>query len=116
MLHSICDSCIAHNKYRNTNADIYTHTGSRSERISYSTYGDVDGQVPILPKALCHGRFKDEAVIVGNDAGDALVDAARRGLPRELPALANQLQLVPVARGWERDFGMRESKKKYILG
>lgn len=97
--------------------DTDNDTGSRSERVSYSTYGDINGQVSILSKALCHGWFKDEAVVIGDDTGYALMDAAWGGLPRELPALAHQLQLVPAAeaqekrgRGWKERLHVHHCK------
>ena len=38
---------------------------------------------------------KYEAVIAGYDAGYALMDTARLGLPCQLTAMTHQLQLVP---------------------
>lgn len=51
--------------------------------FSHSTHwnGDVDSEVTVVCEKLGDASVENEAVAVENGGGDALVDAARCGLP-----------------------------------
>lgn len=61
-----------------------------------SAHGDghVNPQVAVVGEQMCDGGVEHQAVAVHDGRRHAVVDGARRGLPREPPAVPVQLQSV----------------------
>jgi hypothetical protein len=53
--------------------------------------GDIDAEVAVVSEELSNARVEDEAVGIQDGGGDALVNGARRRLPRQPPPVPVQL-------------------------
>ncbi len=65
------------------------------ERTKYGIYlahgdGDVDAEIPVVGEELGDARVEDEAIGIQDGGRDALVNGARRCLPRQAPPVPVQ--------------------------